>query len=627
MEKPADKALLMTVAPAVLSACLLAGCGHVAPGPPETMGVRRAAPPPVVAYEPKIGTYGGTLNQAVLGDPKSFNPITAMETSTTVVTGLLFLGLMRVDGVTLQPVPELAESYEASDGGLTYTFHLRKGLEWSDGAPLTADDVVFTFQTIFDPSILNSSVDMFTIGGKRKKINGEEYRKTRDEDRAVLKMENGKELVVEKVDSLTVRVRLPEPFAPFLLSMAGGISPIVPRHKLEKAWLAGGFAAAYGVSTKPEEVVCSGPFVLENYREGERILLKRNPRYWRRDREGNRLPYLDGVTMLIAASQDVMTLKFKAGEIDSFGMRGSDFPELKRLQEKRGDFTILDTGPGTSSNFLMFNQNPGINKKTNKPYVDPVKLRWFRNVKFRRAVAHSIDRDGIIDIIMNGFGYPQWGPSTRSRGYFHNPNVPRYSYNPAKARAILASEGFRDRDGDGYLEDDRGNTVEFSLITNAGNKVREKIAPVIRKDLENVGIRVHFSLVEFNTIVNKIDHPPYDWEAIIIGLTGGSEPHFGSNVWKSSGSMHMWHPKQEKPATEWEREIDEIYEKASKILDRRERKRLYDRWQVIATEQLPFIYTVTPAVLVAVRDKFENLFPTPLGGVFHNIDEIFVKER
>ena len=623
MEKPVDKAFFKPVARAFLVAFLLSGCGRVKPAPPGMAGVRRAALLPVTAYEPEIGVFGGTLNQAVLGDPKSFNPITAKEMSTIVVTSRMFLGLMTQNGITLQPELDLAESYEVSDDGLVYTFRLREGLKWSDGAPLGADDVVFTFRLIFDPKISTSSKDTFTIGGRYKKLTPEEYKSELKPGRAVLKMESGKKLVVEKIERLRVRFRLPAPFAPFLRAMG---EQIMPRHYMEAAWKKGEFSSFLGVNTPPEEIVCSGPFVLAGYRTGERVTLKRNPLYWKHDRAGSRLPYLDGIT-LIVANQDLMTLKFEAGEIDSLGMRGSDFPKLKRLEEKTKDFTILDIGPSTSSYFLVFNQNLGRDKKTKKPYVNPVKLRWFRNPNFRRAVAHAVDRDGIIDIVMNGFGYPQWGPSTRSRGYFHNSDVARFEYDLNRARVLLKAEGFYDRDGDGFLEDDRGNSVEFSIITNAGNEVRKKIATVIRKDLERIGIKVHFSLVEFNTICSKLDNPPYHWEGVILGLTGGAEPHFGQNVWRSFGPLHMWYPKQEKPDTAWEAEVDDIFARASTLTDRAERKKLYDRWQALAAENLPFIYTVTPAVLVAVRNKFGNLCPTPLGGVFHNIEEIYVKEK
>ena len=189
---------------------------------------------------------------------------------------------------------------------------------------------------------------------------------------------------------------------------------------------------------------------------------------------------------------------------------------------------------------------------------------------------------------------------------------------------LLATMGLIDRDKDGYLEDAQGHRVEFNLYTNAENPDRVKICEMIKKDLEKIGIKINFLPLEFNNIVSKLV-ANYDWEAILIGFTGGIEPHFGSNVWLSSGHLHAWYPKQKKPATEWEKEIDEIFIKGVQILDKKQRKKLYDKWQKIASEELPLIYTVLSESMFAIRNKFGNLKPTPYGGAFHNIEEIYIK--
>jgi peptide/nickel transport system substrate-binding protein len=293
-------------------------------------------------------------------------------------------------------------------------------------------------------------------------------------------------------------------------------------------------------------------------------------------------------------------------------------------RERSGDFTIYELGPAMGSNFLCFNQNPGTNPETGKPYVDPVKLSWFANPTLRKAVAHAIDRQSIIDIVMNGFGTPQYGPMTSSEGYFYNPNVPRYDYDPAKARALLREAGFVDRDGDRVVEDPAGHPVEFVLITNSGNTEREKIAGMVSKDLRNIGLQAHFSLLEFNVLVTKLD-ATRDWDACILGFTGGIEPHFGKNIWDSSGHLHMWNPGQKAPATPWEARIDQVFAAAVQELDQAKRKVLYDEWQTIVAENLPFIYTVAPERLGGVRNKFGNLFPASYGGVLWNLEELYVK--
>lgn len=547
-------------------------------------------------YQPKIGRLGGELIRSTISDPKSFNPILAKETSTTVVTRHLFEGLTRTNGITTEVEPNLARSWEVDSSGKVWIFKLREDVVWFDNHKFSADDVVFTFnQLIFNPDIPNSARDIFTIAGEIFKV--------------------------EKIDQLTVRFSLPVKFAPFLRSMS---QEILPRHILKDKLDAGDFNSTWGLDAAPETVIGTGPFKLVQYLSGQKVTLVKNHLYWRRDEAGTRLPYLDKITLLIVQSQDTALLKFQEGELDYYGLRGSDYPILKP-KEQDADFTIYETGPAFGTNFLIFNQNQGKDEKTSKPFVDAHKLRWFSDKRFRQAVAYCIDRQSIINIVMNGLAYRQDSAMSPSAGFFYNGNVKKYEYNLDKARALLDEAGFCDSDKDGILEDKTGRMVEFSLYTNSGNTERVQLANIIRKDLEKIGFKVHFMQMEFNNLVTKLNST-YQWDAVILGLTGGIEPHFGNNVWQSSGQLHMWYPKQTKAATVWEKEIDTIFNMGVQELDRQKRKQLYDRWQEIVAENVPFIYTVLPASIFAVRDKFGNLHPTAYGGAFHNLEQIFIKK-
>lgn len=545
-------------------------------------------------YAPTIGRYGGDLVISTISDPKSFNPIVAKETSTTAVTRLMFEGLTRTNGVTTEVEPNLAESWEVSEDGLVWTFRLRQDVRWFDGRALTADDVVFTFnQLIFNEEIPASARDIFTIEGKTFKVS--------------------------KVDEHRVKFELPMKFAPFLRGLT---QEIMPKHVLEESVKQGVFSSTWSVNTDPSQIIGTGPFMLEKHVPEQRIILKRNPNYWRRDKTGNRLPYLNRIIMLIVSSTDVALLKFQDGETDIFGMQAHHYPELKP-HEKKGNYTVHLAGPNFGTSFLFLNQNRDKNPKTGKPYVDPVKLSWFTDRRFRQAVAHAIDKQSIIDIVMNGLGYPQEAPMSPAAKLFYNPNVKKYEYDLEKAKRVLAEAGFIDRDRDGILEDEHGNKVEFSLVTNSRNPDRRRIAEIISKDLRQLGFDVHFSLMEFNALVDKLD-VSFAWDACILGLTGGIEPHFAKNVWYSSGHLHMWYPKQERPATDWEARIDEIFDQAVQELEVAKRKALYDEWQEIVARELPLIYTVLGPFMVAVRNKFGNIYPTPYGGSLHNIEEIYV---
>lgn len=532
---------------------------------------------------------------SVASDPKTFNDIVASETSSSAVTGMLFEGLTTTDPFTLKVIPNLAQSWEVSADGLQWTFHLRPGVRFFDGVPLTAADVVFTFNDlIYNPQVPSSSKDIFSVDGKIFKV--------------------------EAVDEHTVRFTLPVKFAPFLRAMA---QPILPEHKLAPAVKGGKFAFTWGINTPPKDIIGTGPFFLEEYKPGERLVFKRNPLYWKKDTQGRALPYLDKVVFLIIQDPDAALLKFIDGELDYIGLRGTDYPLLKPLEAKK-NFKIYDAGADFGSNFLAFNQNPRANPKTGKPFVDPVKLSWFTHLNFRRAVAHAIDKRKIIEIISNGFGYPQNGPMSPSSGFFYNPNVPTYDYDLDKARELLEEAGFIDRNHDGTIEDAQGHAVQFNLAVPAGGTQREQMAGMLRADLEKLGMKVNVQTLEFNSVVAKL-MASYDWDAVILGLTGGVEPHFGQNVWASSGQLHLWDPKQEKPATDWEKELDDIFTQGVQELDENKRKELYGRFQVIAAEELPVIYTVLGANLYAVRQKFGNLKPSAYGGAFHNIEEIYIK--
>jgi peptide/nickel transport system substrate-binding protein len=550
-----------------------------------------------LAFVPQIGKTGGEIVLSTFSDPKSFNPITSTEMTTTEFTSYIYEGLLRSNGVTLLPEPNLASSWDVSENGLEWTFHIRPGMVWSDGVPFTAADVEFTFNDlIYNTDITpNSSRDIFLIDGKR--------------------------IAISVVDSVTVKFTLPFPYAPFLRAMT---QEILPKHCYKKFVAKKTFSTELSIKTPPEQMVGTGPFLLESYLSSQKVVFKRNPNYWKADSAGTRLPYLDRVVYTIVSDQNAELLQFKRGQIDFLSAKGEDFPGLKK-DEPASNYTVYRLGPATGSNFLIFNQNRGRDSASGKAYVDSIKLSWFTNVKFRRAVAHALDKQNMVNIVMNGLGYPQWSPMTPSEGYFFNGAVTEYPYDIALAKNLLAEAGFADRNRDSVIEDAAGHPVELSFVTNSGNVVRGKIAEIIRKDLESIGFKVHYQVLEFNSLIQKIDNPPYEWDVVLLGLTGGVEPHFGKNVWHSSGTLHMWYPRQKQPATPWEAAIDSLFSAGVKELDLAKRKAIYDRWQSIAAEQVPLIYTVLPERILCLANRFGNVNPSLNGGLLHNLEYIYVK--
>ena len=537
-----------------------------------------------------IGKQGGALTVATISEPLTFNLAIANDASSSGVLGYLFEGLTETSWLTDEVEPVLAESWERSDDGLTWTFRLRRDVAWHDGQPFTAHDVDFTFnRIIYNHDIPASSRPAFHF--------------------RVLDEESGEweeaPMTVTVLDDYTVQCVLPVSFAPFLRSMG---TAIYPKHILEKHVDDGTFVATWDISTDPAEIVGTGPFTIELYVPGERVVMRRNPDYWLRDDAGNRLPYLDEIVHVIVPDLETELSVFLAGGSDVHGVLGEELAGLEPLQEE-GDFTIHRRGPAFGTTFLVFNMNPGSNPETGEPYVAPEKLEWFRNRQFRQAVAHTIDKDTIIEDVYHGVGYPQWSSISPAAGDFHNPNVRKYEYDVNRANEILDSLGWKDTDGDGIREDGAGNAIRISLATNTGNSVRGRVGTLLQQGMEQIGIGVDYKLIEFGDLVSQLTRS-YDWEAIVIGFTGGPDPYGGISFWHSGEALHLWHPNQPQPATEWEAEIDALYIEGSRELDRVKRVEYYHRAQEIAAENVPVIYTTLSERLAAVRNVFGNMTPT-----------------
>ena len=530
-----------------------------------------------------IGEDGGTLTLATVSEPLTFNLAVSNDASSSDVLGYLFEGLTETSWLSNEVEPALAASWEQD--GLTWTFHLRRDVSWHDGEPFTAHDVAFTFnRIIYNPEINASARATFTF----RFLDPETGAWVEDR------------MSVRALDDDTVECVLPAPFAPFLRAMG---TAIYPRHILEPYLDAGTFGEVWGIDTDPAEIIGTGPFTIAGFEPGERVVFRRNADYWLTDDAGNPLPYLDRIVHMIVPDLDAVLSAFQAGTTDLYAVPGREYAGLEPAQAA-GNFTIHRRGPNFGSEFLTFNVNPDA--------VAPPRLAWFRNRQFRQAVAHLMDKERIIAEEKHGLGYPQWSSVSPAAGDFHNPEVRQYEYSLAEARRLLDDLGWVDSDGDGVREDELGNPITFSLVTNDSSNLRPKIAAIVQEGLSAVGIRVELELISFGDLVSRLTDT-FDWEAVILGLTGGTEPHNGINVWHSTGDLHLWHPNQAAPATPWEAEIDDLYVQASRELDHDTRVDLYHRAQEIVAENVPLIYTTHPERLTAVRNVFGNSTPTLYG--------------
>jgi len=550
------------------------------------------------------GVPGGRFVIGVTSDAKTLNPIMSNETSSSMVSDRLFTALTEYDNVAQRLRPALALSWVASADGRTWTWHLRRGARFSDGHPITSEDVLFSFAVAYDSTLHQSIYDLLTPHGQR--------------------------LHVTAPDSYTVVTRAREPHA--LMAEAVGSLRILPRHVLERAWRAGRFSSSYSVGTPPESLVTSGPWKLKQFVPREKTVLGRNPYWFGVDARGRRLPYLDELVYLVVPDQNTTVLKFQAGEVDGIDdVKAEDYGTLARNQAS-GGYTLYDLGAALTSNFFWFNLNtvkrPGGRKPVGAPYADPVKYAWFSSRDFRRAVSMAIDRDAITRSIFFGEGVRNWSLMTPGYRLFHSPRTTAPDYDLPAARRLLARIGFRDRDGDGVLEDARGNPVRFTLKTNAGS-TRVQIANFVRDDLARVGIRCTVAPVDFNTMVNNM-REDFDYDALLAGLGAAVPPDPGmcGNFYRSSGLSHFWNTRQVRPETPEEAGVDSLFGELLRPAPLAERRRLSARLDQIVDDQCWVIWLPTMKVELPVRNRFGNVQPTILPHrLLWNIETVFVKPR
>ena len=543
-----------------------------------------------------IGIYGGSLVASTIGDgPKTFNPFNTKDNISAMMSEVMYDGLLTTHPVTGQPIPKLAKSFSVN--GNDYIIHLRHGIKWSDGKPITADDVVFTWQNIIFDGFGNTSTrDSIIIDGKLP--------------------------TVKKIDDYTVEFKTPQPFAPFIRMLS---TSIAPKHIFEPAVKKGKeyFETFLSTNIDPKILVTSGAFKLKEYVPAQRVVFERNPNYYMINKNNQKLPYLDKLVYLIVGDINNEVLKFEGGELDTIGLQGANVARFKEL-EKHSNFKVYNLGPDTGTMFVSFNLN-NRKDKNGKYYVDLKKQRWFQDKNFRQAVDYAIDRKNMVLNIANGLAAPLYTAESLNSIYL-NKNLKPYDRNIEKSKDLLKKSGYW-WDKKGHLMDKFGNHVEFNLFTNAGNTEREAIGVMVKQDLEDLGMKINFKPIEFNSLVNKLVNTS-DWDIVIMGLTGSPlEPNGGKNVWMSNGTLHMFNQRPAGYTKDdrypWEKELDYLYTQGALATTFEARKKFYDEYQKIVYEEKPFVYIYSPLRITAIRTKFKNVFPTSLGGVTYNIEEIY----
>jgi peptide/nickel transport system substrate-binding protein len=501
--------------------------------------------------------WGGELRFCIRSEPKSFHPALADSDAAETIRYLTGGVLVRVNRSNQQLEPELAISWKIENGGKSIVFQLRQGVLFSDGTPFSADDVVYAMQVLLDPALHSATGDAFQAG------NG-----------AVKAAQRGK---------YEVAVVFPEPVA--------GVARLFDQ------------VAILSRNSPLKERAALGPFRIAEHKPGSFILLARNPNYWKTDR-GRRLPYLDAVRLEIQQNRELELLRFRRGEVHLISSLAPD--QFQQLASE-GGATVKDAGPTLESEMLWFNLNPSAP-------IEAYRKSWFVSRNFRLAVSHAIRRDDLCRVVYHGHAQPGIGPFSPANRFWFNQSLKPHAFDLEEARRLLAADGFRwaGQSGGQALRDRGGHPVEFSVITNAGNPARERIAAMMQQDLAAIGIRLNIATLDFPSLIERISKSS-QYESCLLGLVNVDlDPNGQMNLWLSSSATHQWNPNQSQPATPWEAEIDRLTRLQSTTLDEKRRKTFFDRVQQIAWDEAPLLYLVNRNALVAVAPSLRNVEPSVL---------------
>jgi peptide/nickel transport system substrate-binding protein len=503
------------------------------------------------------------LHFVLRSEPKTFDPALVEDEASETIRFLTGGVLMRVNRSTQALEPELAVSWKVMEDGRAIELRLREGVTFSNGAPFSAEDVAYTFRRLMDPALHSDTGDAFRSG------------------------EGTVETLLES--PLKLRIRFSAPIA--------GLDRLFDQVAI--------------LSAHAPQTAVLGPFRIKEYKAGSYAALERNPNYWKRDAAGRRLPYLDGIQLDIQQNREVELLRFQRGELQLINTLEPEHFERLAAQSPK---SVHDAGPGMDAEFFWFNQSAA------SP-ISSYKREWFRLAAFRRAISEAINRDDISRIVYHGHATPAIGPVSQANKLWFNAALKPTGYRPDDSLTTLQREGFKLAGG--ILRDPAGRRVEFTIVTNSGNAARERTAAMMQQDLTKIGVKLNIATLDFASLLERMNKT-LDYEACLLGLVNVDiDPNLQMNVWMSSSSMHAWSPKEPKPETAWEEEVDRLMRVQASQLDVRKRKAAFDRVQQIVVDQAPIIYLVNKNALSAVSPTVKNANPVALRPqTFWNIERL-----
>ncbi len=524
------------------------------------------------------GKEGGTYTLALGDSPQTFNYYGAIDNNAYVLLNNVYEGLVEYNLATYQLEPALAESWTLSKDGRVWTFKLRPGVRWSDGKPFTADDVVFTYNSIIlNPEVRANQVPNMTFGGKTVKV--------------------------EKVDGMTVRMTTAQPAGAFLQVMR---TFIFPKHKftaLDPLKDPVKFNQFWGTATKPSEVVGTGPFALAGYVAGQKVTLSKNPYYWKVDAKGQKLPYLDKLQYLIIRDPQQQVAQFLAGNLQAVNINGAQFPDLKQREVSGAPFKVLRSK-------ALFGSPPHLAFNFDAKDADLKKV--FRDLRFRQAMQLAINRKRIIDDVYNTIAVlPGHGVSPID-SFYVNTTAQLGTFDLKAAAAKLDAMGLKDTDGDGVRNIAPGKPLEFDLTYGTDSTVYPALTTILQNDLKSIGVKVNLKGALVANLLGTGQSGNY--EAMLLAFGDQSDPQLRREIWQPGQALHYWHLSTRNAdgtpnfaaMLPWEKRTYDIFDQAATVTDQAKRRALYGEWQRLFATNLPVIMIAKPDNLAAVSDKVGN---------------------
>ena len=566
----------------------------------NTLIERTVHRPQTAGTEFAPGKVGGTWNDAISGDPKSFNLLIAeKDGSTTAVLSPMVQYLADYDIYKREWKPYLASfeiKTDEENDTLDVIYTLRDDIYWTfyenrhERVPVTSDDVIFWYN----------------------EIQGDEACGSSSYNRRFMQKADGTEaeVTIEKLSEKSFVFHFPTIIAEPILHTNMDFGPAFLYKPAKEKGGAEAVKNLFTVATDPREIPSCGPYFLVEYTPSQRLVYKRNADYWKKDANGESHYYPEEMISSIVGDNNTSYLLFTQGKLESYSPTPEQLesvvdaaknklnPDGELLDDSKNrtdGYTVFNADGGMNASFWSFNQNP---QNKDEPYY-----KWFTKKEFRQAMSCLLNRERIISQTYRGLGEPTYSFFPKINRYYDDAIMLQYRYSHAHAQTLLAAAGFVKRE-DGFLYDEDGERVSFDISYTGNATIFSDIAQIITDECKKEGITVTPRPTDFQKLVDQL-MSSYDWQSILIGFGGGSVfPTQGSNVWVSDGNLHLWYPLQKTPATDWEARVDELYHTAKRITDYETAKPYWDEYQRIFLEECPIIYLVRSRSFFALSNRW-----------------------